>query len=181
MKSIYNKRTVIIFLVLFCIAFILIQFSPFGLSGLHRITGGASILDVRFPWYSADDAYEVFTALGPEGRDFNLTKILPLDIFFPLSYGFFFCTLTGFLYKTGGCKKRIYTGLSFLGLFAAFFDLLENICILLMLKSYPAVSGAAAGCSNVFTQTKFMFFGSAVMSIIAGVCFIFWKRKKSKR
>lgn len=107
MNSIYNKRTVIFFLVLFCIAFTFIQFSPLGLYGLHRITGGPSILDLSFPWYSADDAYEVFTALGPEGRVFNLTKILPLDIFFPLSYGFFFCTLTGFMYKTGGCKKRI--------------------------------------------------------------------------
>ncbi len=179
MKSIYNKRIVIIFLVLFCIAFVLIQFSPFGLYGLHQITGGSSILDLSFPWYSADDAYEVFTALGPEGRVFNLTKILPLDVFFPLSYGFFFCSLIGFLYKTVGCKKKIYTGLSFLGGFAAFFDLLENICIFIMLKSYPSISVNTARCSNIFTQTKFLFFGSAVLSVIAGVI-IYRRRRRSK-
>lgn len=181
MNSIYNKRTVIFFLVLFCIAFTLIQFSPLGLYGLHRITGGPSILDLSFPWYSADDAYEVFTALGPEGRVFNLTKILPLDIFFPLSYGFFFCTLTGIMYKTGGCKKRIYTGLSLLGIFAAFLDLLENICIFIMLKSYPSISDAAARSSNIFTQLKFLFFGFSVILIIAGASFLLWKRKESKR
>ncbi len=179
MKSIYTKQIIIASLLLFCTAFMLIQFSPIGLRGLLALTGGASILDMQFPWYSPGKAYEVLEALGSEGRAFNLTRILPLDILFPFSYSLLFCALTGFLYKTNGFKKKTYIVLSLSGPCAGLFDLMENTCVFIMLKKYPFVLHKAAFASNIFTQVKFMFFGGSFILIVIGVCMFLNRRRQS--
>lgn len=67
----------------FAVLLWVIDFSPIGVAGLLEVTGGANILDFE-AGYTVDQAYGMLEALGEAGRSFHLTKIMPVDIFFPI-------------------------------------------------------------------------------------------------
>ena len=76
----------------------LIDYSPIGLAGLLKVSGGVSILDFETR-YSADFAYDWLTRMGRAGRDFYLTKVMPLDIVYPPSLALFLFMWSSLLAK----------------------------------------------------------------------------------
>jgi hypothetical protein len=83
-----SLKKAIIFSAIFAIMFALINKSGIGVAGLLKITGGASILDLEIG-YTYEQAKDILTALGEEGRAFYLTRIMPLDFPFPVAYMLF--------------------------------------------------------------------------------------------
>jgi len=128
-------KIALLFAFLFGVFYLLINFSGFGVAGLLEVTGGASILDFEFG-FTYEKALAMLGALGADGRSFYLTKIIPLDFLFPLSYMLCYSSLIALLLK--------YTSLRKPGIYLLMFPVLgmlcdwtENIGIIVMLNSYP--------------------------------------------
>ena len=129
-KSSWKKA--VLFTVLFTTFYILINYSSIGVAGLLKITDGANVLDLEFG-YTYERAYDMLTALGPEGRAFYL-KMIPLDFPVPFTYMLFFA---GFIALFSKPLKRSLQHLISIPVLAMLFDWTENIGIIAMLNSYP--------------------------------------------
>lgn len=147
----------------------LIDFSPIGVSGLLKVTGGVNILDFE-SGYSVKYAYTLLSNLGEAGRMFHLTKIMPLDILFPFSLMLF--GVTWFLYLLN--KVTLHNCvLRFLPLFSVLnmlLDWTENIGIVIMILNYPkqlpGVCHFTATVSSIkFCCVKFIAVALALLTI----------------
>jgi hypothetical protein len=180
-KSTWKKG--LIFTAFFLAMYLLINFSGIGAAGLLKITGGANILDIEFG-YSPDEAYGMLTALGGEGRHFYLTRILPLDFVFPMSYMLFYTGWMAPLLRRAAGSARIKY-LLFVPVMAMLYDWAENISIIALLRSYPGISARTANLASVFGMFKLSFTLGSILSLIILVLYNLltrigakWKIKK---
>ena len=159
LKKCIDKATltkVILTAIAFSVMYAVINFSAIGVAGLLKITNGANILDFEFG-YSAEKAYSMLTALGAGGRSFYLTRIIPLDFLFPVTYMLFYsCAICFSFKKITGAKSFLYLTLLF-PLPAMLFDWMENICVIIMLKQYPLATPVFYYIGNYMTILKFIF------------------------
>ena len=81
---------------------------PFSNPTIVEHSGGLPILDLRAD-FSADDAYELFAALGPEGRRAYLILHLIPDTLFPIGYALVFAFVSAwFMVRSGaGAMGRV--------------------------------------------------------------------------
>jgi len=140
----------------------LINFSSWGVSGLKELTQGIGILDMRIG-LSPRETYDHLAAMGETGRSFYKTKILPLDLLFPLAYSLFL-----FLCLSRLSERSRRTTL--LPVAAALMDYGENSLVFLMLTHYPQEYPALAQWTSVFTILKFSFLFLSIM--VLGVTLI---------
>lgn len=150
---------------IFGILFYIIDYSPIGVSGLLRITGGANILDFE-TGYSVEKAYGMLEALGEAGRSFYLTKILPVDFPFPISFMLFYVSWMSLLLKhctKNGSSFRWLIGLPLINMCC---DWGENIGFILMLVNFPARLETVCFISNLITRLKFICVGLIILSFI---------------
>jgi hypothetical protein len=169
----------ILFTVLFLALFTLINFSGIGVAGLLKITNGANILDFEFG-YTYEKAYGMLTALGAEGRTFYLTKILPMDFLFPLTYMLFYVGFMALFIKQT-TQKKAYRFLLFIPVLAMFCDWTENIGIIALLKGYPDLPDWAVSTASIAGMLKFMFIiGSIAITGILFVVFVCLKLRRNK-
>ena len=184
-----SLKWTIVFTILFIVFFILINFSGIGVAGLLKITGGPNILDFEFG-YNRNEAYQMLTALRNEGRSFYLTRILPIDFIFPLSYMLLYFGWIAFLIKHihGICNNcsfvkhnRIYKYLLFIPILATFFDFIENIGIISMLINYPDLPLWAVIMASNAGKLKTIFTVGSVSVIIILIGILTYKRILRKR
>ena len=179
-----------IFTIIYIIFFVLINFSNIGVSGLLKITGGENILDFEFG-YNKDEAYQILSALGFEGREFYLKNIIPMDFPFPLAYMLFYAGWIALLIKNiyQICKKcpfgnhnKRYKYLLFIPILATLCDFIENIGIITMLNSYPNLQEWSVYMASYAGILKTIFtIGSVGIIVILIFVFIFKKLLIKKR
>jgi len=170
-------KKAVLFSALFAASYVLINYSGIGVAGLLKITGGANILDFEFG-YSYEKAYNMLTALGVEGRTFYLTKILPMDYPFPLTYMLFYIGFIALLIKHTA-KNKPYRFLLFIPVLAMLFDWIENIGLITMLSSYPNLLEWAVPVASIFGMLKTIFMVGSIMIIgVLLVMFVYSKIRK---
>lgn len=146
-------KTTVAATLFFVLMMYLIDFSPIGVAGLLKVSGGTSILDFETR-YSADFAYNLLESMGEAGRHFYLTKVMVLDIFFPPSLMLFmFGWLCLSLKKAtnSGSKLRYVI---FFPLIYLILDYTENIGITAMLINYPARLDTVCIATGIITSIK---------------------------
>lgn len=134
------------------------------MAGLLKMTNGATILDFKFG-YSTADAHNMITALGKQGRAFYLTKIIPIDFPFPLAYMLFYAGWIALLVKhvaPSGAAKLLLT----LPLLAMLSDWIENVGIIFILKQYPDIADKAAALASASGILKSLFTQGSIIAII---------------
>lgn len=89
---------------------------------------------------------------GPEGRAIYAQGELTTDIVYPLIYTFLFCTILSLLFRNRAYAPFRLVNVLPVGIWA--FDLIENACIVYLLKSYPQASEAVASLCSVLTNLK---------------------------
>lgn len=179
MSTIIKKaswRKAVLFTALFIAMYILINNTDVGVAGLLGITGGASILDFEFG-YTSVQALDMLTALGEQGRNFYLTKIIPIDFLFPLSYMLCYVGWIALLVKYSASKSYMKL-LIFVPIIAMLFDWCENIGIIFMLKKYPLIPKWAAITASTAGILKMICIVASVLAIVALLLVILIKRKK---
>ncbi|PKM94900.1 MAG: hypothetical protein CVU84_08220 [Firmicutes bacterium HGW-Firmicutes-1] len=175
-KGLFCIRNVIISFFVFMAMYYLISFSPIGLAKLTEITNGNSILDMEMGGYTVDQAYEILTALGEEGRGFEMKYIIPIDFPFPLAYGIFYFMLLSTLAKGIFSKMKKPWLIGLIGFGATIFDWLENAMIIQLLNNYPQQLQDVAKLANIFTRLKSTFITISMFLIVIGFVVFMVKR-----
>ena len=109
---------------------------PFSGPTIESLSGGLPTLDLR-PSFTPDDAYELFTALGNEGRQaYRFFHLVP-DTLFPIGYSLTFAFLSSwFLVRLLPWDHRLHW-LSLIPLVSGLADILENLCLVFGGLAYP--------------------------------------------
>ena len=146
-----TKKTLIINTIIFLIFIIGINV----LSGKFSSIYGTVILDFNFG-YTSQVAYDALLASGESGRNAYLL-LLKFDFIFPISYAVFGFTLLSYLLNKSNVKNNIWYTLTLIPICGMVCDWMENILIILMIKTFPNDFGNIGEISSIFTILKFLF------------------------
>lgn len=162
MKSFFEKistRLVLIILALFFIWFNLM---------LNQFLSKDHALDLKFA-YSVEEAYISLGQLSLDQRQLYRFGLWALDMPYLLFYSLFF---SGILFRIWGVGKVVL-----LPFWVAFFDFLENLMILRILKVFPRHEDFLAIWASVFTTLKWILVVVVLLAIIIGIFKTFYFRK----
>ena len=177
LKAIQSRITGRIVLVLFVLTnavyFAMLSYS---IPKLMSASDGLPIFDMSPTGYSYQQAIDLLSRLGEEGRNFYLSTQLVLDLFYPLLFGLCYFSLLQWLIKVIKLKGRAWSVLSFVPFLVFALDYTENVGIWLMLSHYPDLSEGLVTISSAFTvakstSTMVYFTVLLVVLILAGVHF----------
>lgn len=128
---------------------------------LRTLTDLASVppFDLRPMGYSIDDARNLVSALGQQGRDIYMYQQLVLDTFYPMALAIAsVLTLRSFSNqaKANGHSRRalLCKGAAFVAISAAGFDYIENILIAAILIQPDAISSFLVTAASTATRVK---------------------------
>ncbi len=153
---------------LWLIAATLINGKPFGLAQLQEITGGATILDMTFTT-APDQVYAVLDALGEAGRAFDLTRIVPLDLVFPFTYGLFLAVGISWALSRLLPEGSPWFLLNLAPVLAAAADYCENAGVITLLLTYPARLDGVAWFVSIMYSIKFLFSALSFITLFAAL------------
>lgn len=146
-----GKKVLIIFLLTGIVYTIMLTIT---IPKVMDYTGGMKVLDMMPTGYTVAYVFDLFEALGNEGRHAYLYNQLPLDLVFPLLSGISFCLIFAwFLNKLSKLYSRWFY-LSYIPIFAGLFDYLENFGIIILLNTYPDIAVGLIKTTNVFSVLK---------------------------
>jgi hypothetical protein len=158
-------RKAVLLTAVFATFFAMINYSAIGVAGLLRITGGANILDFEFG-FSYDKALDMLTALGPDGRAFYLTRLLPKDFPFPVSYMLFFTSILALLLKhTAAAANASLRYALLIPVAAMLSDWIENVGIIAMLIGFPDLPRWAAALASISGMAKYVCTAGSALAI----------------
>jgi hypothetical protein len=169
-----GKKVIVIFL--FYIAFtVLFQW----FNAQMKSNFGSSPLDFQ-PSYTAEKAYSLLNSYGDSGRQFQLWIDIA-DLFYIFIYSLFFGLLTAFfLLKAGFSQSKLGIVVLFPFLMGLV-DLFENICIFILLESYPTQLLNIAGLAGNLTQIKFTMATINLVIIFLAFLLFLWKKLLKKK
>lgn len=107
---------------------------------VEQFATGMKLFDLSAAGYSHTYALELLAALGVNGRDVYLYQQLPLDFIYPGLFAISCCLLLSWLFAKSFKPDSGMFYLCLLPVAAGLFDYLENISIVVMLRSYPDVT-----------------------------------------
>ena len=109
---------------------------PFSGRTIEKLSGGIPILDMRSS-FTPDDAYELFTALGNEGRQaYRFFHLVP-DTLFPIGYSLTFCFISAWFLVRLLSRDHYLQLLCLLPLVSGLADILENLSLVFASLAYP--------------------------------------------
>lgn len=112
------------------------------------------LLDMMPMGYDLDYVTKLFDALGEMGRETYLTNQIPVDMIYPVLFGFTYCFIIGYFLNKLNKLQAPYSYLCLLPLLAGISDYLENYGIVTMLKNYPDIPNLLVSLTNGFTIIK---------------------------
>jgi hypothetical protein len=132
-KLAISKKDVII-AALFIGSLWIMDFSAWGQPGLKKFNGGIGMLDMKF-YYGSAYALDMMNRLGRDGIDFYI-RLLCIDFLFIFSFAYIHVKLMfGFVSRFS--LQPVWNRLAVLALARAFFDLAENVLLILALCNFP--------------------------------------------
>ena len=115
------------------------------------------LFDMSPVGYTHAYAKELLSAIGPEGRRLYLTRQLPLDFIYPGLFAITYTLMLVWLFSKRYDRQSKIFFLVFVPAVADLFDYLENIVIILMLRSFPDLSFELVKISSIFSISKSVF------------------------
>ncbi|MBU0729414.1 MAG: hypothetical protein KKE17_12865 [Proteobacteria bacterium] len=143
---------------------------------VERFAQGKALFDLSPFGYSHEYALSLLETLGKDGRSLYLHLQLPLDFIYPGLFAISHSLLLTWIFNKGyaaDSKIFYFAAIPFLG---GFFDYLENICIIVMIKSYPNVPHELVNVSSTFTLLKSVFTTTFFILLFMGLFKIIMKR-----
>jgi hypothetical protein len=135
---------------------------------LQAVPGGnIVVLDAQF-FYTPEQAFSTVASYGDAGP-FWICIYLTWDIVNPILYTLIFSLFISWLFQRSFKPRSKLQKLNVLPVGAGIFDLLENICIVILLTVYPAQPAVVAWLSTVCTMAKMIFLGVSTLLILVGL------------
>lgn len=127
---------------------------PFSNPTIVEHSGGVPILDMRLS-FSPDDAYELFTALGREGRRAYLFLHLVPDMLFPIGYALVFAFISAWFLVRLFPTDHLLQWLSMIPLISGLADMMENASLVICNLAYPGRMDWLVRLAYVLNKLKF--------------------------
>lgn len=108
---------------------------------------------------------QLVSEYGDAGRDYYAFVEMTVDVAYPLAYTFMFGIILTLLFR----HHQKFKWFNLLPAFMLIFDYIENIFIILLLKTYPDQNMTYATLCEVFKHMKWITFGLIILLIIIGV------------
>jgi hypothetical protein len=146
---------------------------PFSSPTIQEYSGGITILDLRSN-FSPHDAYELFSALGTEGRRAYLALHIIPDTLFPIGYALAFAFMSAwFLVRLAPLDHRLQW-LSMIPLISGLADVIENLSLVICNLAYPQRIDWLVRIAHLLTKVKFglLPIGLVFLIIIVVIWFI---------
>lgn len=112
------------------------------------------LFDMSPGGYSLEYAGELLTAIGEAGRQTYLALQLPVDFVYPGLFAVTYTLLLIWLFKKGFAQESSVFYLALVPAVAGLFDYLENIGIIMMLRSFPDISAATVAFASMSSVIK---------------------------
>lgn len=109
---------------------------PFSAPTIQEHSGGLPVLDTRAS-FTPEDAYQLFAALGPEGRRAYLLLHLGPDTLFPIGYALLFAFISAWFLVRLLPLNHPLQWLSMIPLISGVADILENVFLVMANLAYP--------------------------------------------
>jgi hypothetical protein len=129
--------------------------------------GGIQPLDLML-FASPEKIFGMIERYGEFNRPFYRTVELTVDIIYPIVYLFFFGLLISWLFQRGFASNSPMRKFNLAPLGAWFFDLLENIVIVVLLSIFPSQPTALAWALTLISAIKWFFAGTSMLLILIG-------------
>ena len=146
----------------------LVVFMIITLPEIQAVSGNIEGLDTQF-FYTPEEALSNVASYTVEGRQVLRNFHLTADIINPILYTSFLILLISWLFQRGFAPQHWMQKLNIFPLGAAIFDLLENICIAILLSAYPSQPRIIAWISTLSTMSKFIFIYGSFGLVLIGL------------
>ena len=135
---------------------------------LQAAPGGSIVsLDARL-FYTPEEAFSTVGSYG-DAASFWIGMYLTWDVVTPVLYALAFSLLMSWIFQRSFKPESRMQQLNVLPLGAGLFDLLENVCIVTLLATYPARLTVVAWLGTLFTMTKIGLLAVSIPLILFGV------------
>ncbi len=129
--------------------------------------GGVQPIDLML-FATPDKIFAMIERYGESNRMFYRSVELTVDIIYPIVYLFFFGLLISWLFQRGFAPTSSMRKLNVMPLGAWFFDLLENICIVILVSVFPAQPMVLGWLLFLLITIKWLFAGASILLILIG-------------
>jgi hypothetical protein len=130
--------------------------------------GGVQPLDLML-FATPARIFGMINEYGEYGRLFYRGVELTVDIIYPIVYLFFFGLLISWLFQRGFASTSPMRKFNIMPLGAWFFDLLENIVIVILLSVFPSQPTTLAWILTLISTIKWFFAGTSILLILIGI------------
>ena len=146
---------------------------PFSNPTIEEFSGGLTILDTRSS-FSPDDAYQLFSALGNEGRQAYLTLQLIPDTLFPIGYALAFAFISAWFMVRLLPLDHSLQWLSMIPLISGLADVIENLSLVICNVAYPGRIDWLVRVAFLLNRIKFglLPIGLLFLIVIVAIWFI---------
>ena len=149
---------------------------------IEEYAHGMLIMDVLFFGYDIDYVNALFKTLGKQGRSVYLYQQIPVDMIYPIAYGFFSSLSLAWIIKKQNIEiKKIYLFICMIPLLAMIFDFIENSSNALLLIDYPNISSSHVLFSSLFTNLKYLCLLSSLIIFLIFSSIYFLNKKQDAR
>ncbi|KAA3611062.1 MAG: hypothetical protein D8M58_13875 [Calditrichaeota bacterium] len=178
-KNINGKKVLFLFVLTNLVYSFMLAFS---IPKVMAHSNGMKLLDMMPTGYNFEYVNSLFKLLGENGRELYLFLQIPADMFYPFLFGIGYCLLIAFFLNKINKLDSIFFYLCLVPLLAGMADYIENIGIIFMLNSYPAITNFSVEITNLFTivksvATTIYFFALIIVLVLFGIDFV--KRKRA--
>ena len=160
-----SGRNVLIFFVLQMIISAVIL--PY-MQGKFDPTNTLGVLDLKFG-FTADEAYNLLTAYGEEGRKYYFFAEAVIDIIYPIIYTITNVLLLSYVFKRGFAASSFIQQLNIFPILATIGDFSENAGIITMLNAFPERADGASGFASSAGMFKWIAFGISIALFLTGI------------
>lgn len=135
---------------------------------VENFAPGIALFDLSPAGYSYQHAASLLETLGETGRSVYLYQQLPADFIYPGLFAISYSLLLIWLFaKSFKPDSKIFY-LAIVPVFGGLFDYLENVCIVLMIKSFPDLSGELVAIASTFSILKSVFTTAFFLLLFVG-------------
>jgi hypothetical protein len=165
LNRISNWKTLIITLTIYMVFnLVLLKNAESKINELAQKTVG--VIDLTFG-FNPQKTLQMVAEYGDAGREYYADTEMTTDVLYPIVYTLLFCIILTLLFRNKPYKPFSFINLLPFG--ALVFDLLENLSIVTLLKSFPNSSETVAIICEIVKMLKWIAFGLVLISIFYGL------------
>jgi len=160
-----NWKTLIITLAIYMVFnLVLLKNAESKINELAQKTVG--VIDLTFG-FNPQRTLAMVAEYGDAGRAYYANTEMTTDVVYPIVYTLLFCIILTLLFRNKSYKPYAFINLLPLGVLI--FDLLENITIVTLLKSFPNSSEMVAIICEIIKMLKWTTSGLVLIAIFYGL------------